>query len=317
MFTNLDRASFHKHVAERYPGSGGLLRHEDRVARWRQAFETSCITTPNEVRLAKVDTQAVPSLAERFNVRRSRHRLFFKGGREFARQAGAMRYGNRPMGTGPYNCSGIWDRLPELCLSPLPRSADRLLPFSRTRFTQRASAPRYSPKLKHIQVQEPGFDGDRRRSSEKHRHSHESASTGLAPDRWHSAGSLETIRARARPETERSGPSLLNSTATSGSIFIETHTLCELPAIPLYQRPATVVPHAFAAGGPSAPTTSSGRGGNSDARPLKPFFVMCPHPLATMGQRERHDQKRRGYRNAIERWPVRDEGHARQTCPSP
>jgi thioredoxin 2 len=42
------------------------------------------------VRLAKVDTEAVPALAARFNIRSIPTLALFRGGREIARQAGAM-----------------------------------------------------------------------------------------------------------------------------------------------------------------------------------------------------------------------------------
>ena len=54
------------------------------------AFEQAASQLEPEVRLAKVDTQAVPSLAERFNVRSIPTLALFQGGRELARQAGAM-----------------------------------------------------------------------------------------------------------------------------------------------------------------------------------------------------------------------------------
>lgn len=42
------------------------------------------------MRLAKVDTEAVPSLGARFNIRSIPTLALFSGGREIARQAGAM-----------------------------------------------------------------------------------------------------------------------------------------------------------------------------------------------------------------------------------
>ena len=54
------------------------------------AFEQAASQLEPEVRLAKVDTQAVPSLAARFNVRSIPTLALFQGGRELARQAGAM-----------------------------------------------------------------------------------------------------------------------------------------------------------------------------------------------------------------------------------
>ena len=42
------------------------------------------------MRLAKVDTEAVPALGARFNIRSIPTLALFSGGREVARQAGAM-----------------------------------------------------------------------------------------------------------------------------------------------------------------------------------------------------------------------------------
>jgi thioredoxin 2 len=42
------------------------------------------------VRLAKVNTEEEPSLAARFNIRSIPTLILFRGGREVARQAGAM-----------------------------------------------------------------------------------------------------------------------------------------------------------------------------------------------------------------------------------
>jgi thioredoxin 2 len=43
-----------------------------------------------EVRLAKLDTEAAPDIAARFNIRSIPTMIVFKNGKEVARQAGAM-----------------------------------------------------------------------------------------------------------------------------------------------------------------------------------------------------------------------------------
>ncbi|APW38617.1 thiol reductase thioredoxin [Rhodoferax koreense] len=54
------------------------------------AFEQAAAQLEPQVRLAKVDTEAVQSLAARFNIRSIPTLALFVGGREVARQAGAM-----------------------------------------------------------------------------------------------------------------------------------------------------------------------------------------------------------------------------------
>lgn len=53
-------------------------------------FEAAARTLEPRVRLAKVDTEAEPALGARFNVRSIPTLALFAGGRELARQAGAM-----------------------------------------------------------------------------------------------------------------------------------------------------------------------------------------------------------------------------------
>jgi thioredoxin 2 len=53
-------------------------------------FEQASARLEPRVRLAKVDTEAVPALGARFNIRSIPTLALFKGGREVARQAGAM-----------------------------------------------------------------------------------------------------------------------------------------------------------------------------------------------------------------------------------
>lgn len=53
-------------------------------------FESAAAMLEPRVRLAKVDTEAEPALGSRFNVRSIPTLALFSGGREVARQAGAM-----------------------------------------------------------------------------------------------------------------------------------------------------------------------------------------------------------------------------------
>lgn len=53
-------------------------------------FEAAAAKLEPHVRFAKVDTEAVPTLGTRFNIRSIPTLALFKGGREIARQAGAM-----------------------------------------------------------------------------------------------------------------------------------------------------------------------------------------------------------------------------------
>ena len=54
------------------------------------AFEQAAAELEPVVRLAKVNTEAVQSLAARFHIRSIPTLALFSGGREIARQAGAM-----------------------------------------------------------------------------------------------------------------------------------------------------------------------------------------------------------------------------------
>ena len=53
-------------------------------------FETAAKTLEPQVRLAKVDTEAAPALGARFDIRSIPTMVLFNGGREIARQSGAM-----------------------------------------------------------------------------------------------------------------------------------------------------------------------------------------------------------------------------------
>lgn len=54
------------------------------------AFRQAAGTLEPRVRLAKVDTEAAPGVAGRYNIRSIPTLILFRGGREVARQAGAM-----------------------------------------------------------------------------------------------------------------------------------------------------------------------------------------------------------------------------------
>ena len=88
----LDEDGFDRHVAR-----GELPVLVDFWAPWcgpcrsmAPHFEAAAKQLEPKLRLAKVDTDEVPALGERYNIRSIPTMILFRGGREVARQSGAM-----------------------------------------------------------------------------------------------------------------------------------------------------------------------------------------------------------------------------------
>jgi thioredoxin 2 len=88
----LDAAGFERHV-----GAGSVPVLVDFWAPWcgpcrsmAPHFEAAAATLEPKLRLAKVDTDAEPELGARYGIRSIPTLVLFRGGREVARQAGAM-----------------------------------------------------------------------------------------------------------------------------------------------------------------------------------------------------------------------------------
>jgi thioredoxin 2 len=85
-------AMFNRHVTQ-----GSLPVLVDFWAAWcgpckmmAPMFARAAVTLEPELRLMKVDTEALPEIAARYDIRSIPTLILFRSGREIARQAGAM-----------------------------------------------------------------------------------------------------------------------------------------------------------------------------------------------------------------------------------
>lgn len=97
MFTGAPVAAENTAAFDRHVGQGSLPVLVDFWAEWcgpcrmmAPMFARAAVALEPEVRLLKVDTEALPEVAARFGIRSIPTLILFQGGREVARQAGAM-----------------------------------------------------------------------------------------------------------------------------------------------------------------------------------------------------------------------------------